>query len=423
MRNPLVTLAFAALTGLNLNLARAEEPTAPPTPAVTPVADPLIIPAPPLNMTNPGTYYVVLGSDTYANAPGLPGAEGATYDCQAVKNHLTKTLRYPETQVMSLCGPELVRERLFRSLSAFLVHGVPSGSTVVVIWIGHGGTAPGANIHQWVASDASFSMYPGAQESLANTGYLLNGITPDVLYREMVRVVPVNTNVVFVTDTARGGTYDAGGVTLELIGPSAEDFEALGMKNVYALSPTPGKSVPVGLTRQTLITCLNPQTMGLSVDTREFLGCYAEGMTRVGGLTIETTGPWNEMNYLFVFPTPPPPVAAKKKVSAPKVTLVVAGGALVVAGGVQAYRGYTEATALSEDIADGKYGVEGDPELDAAVERYNALGTLQPLWYAMGGAGLGAVAVGIAIPNGNKPASPEVVVYLSPTGAGVYWDF
>lgn len=423
MRSLFAPLALVmALTGLTSNPARAEEPTALPTPVVTPTPDPLIIPAPPLNMTNPGTYYVVLGSDTYTNAPGLTGSEGATYDCQAVKNHLTETLRYPASQVMSLCGAELVRERLFRSLSSFLVHGVPSGSTVVVVWIGHGGTAPGTDIRMWATSDASFSMYPGAQETLANTGYLLNGITPDMLYREVVRVIPVNTSVVFVTDTARGGTYDAGGVTLELVGPSAEDFGKLGMKNVYALSPTPGKRVPVGLTRQTLITCLNPRTTGITVDTREFLGCYAEGMTHVGGLTIEMAGAWSETNDLFVFPAPPPVVVTKKKVSAPKVTLVVAGGALAVAGGVQAIRGYTEALALGVDITEGEYGVEGDPALTAAVERYNALSKAQPWWYAMGGVGLAAVTVGIILPNG-KPASSKVVVYLGPTGAGVHGRF
>lgn len=404
MRNPLI-LAALALTGLAFNSARAEEPTL----ALTEQS-----------RLSPSTFFVVAGSGNYPNAPDLTGAEGATNDCLAIAEHL-RGQGLPDAQIMSACGPELVRMRLFALLQEF-ARRVPSGGTLFIMWIGHGGTDPQSGAKLFLATDGSFDLFVSKEGQYASSGYGHDGINVSLLYGATRQNIPTNARVVFVTDVARGGVYKANGGDILLEGPSAKDFEE--MPGVLALSPTPGKLTPVGLTRHTLITCLSPQTMGLSVDTREFLECYAEGMTATG-LTIEMAGTWSETTDLFIFPTPPPPAVAKKKVNAPKVALVVTGSALAAVGVAQAYLGHTEAIELGKGISAGEYGVAGDSKLATAVEHYNTLADTQPLWYAMGGAGLATIAIGIALPttNGKETELPRTTLYLKPTGLEVQGSF
>ncbi|NBX49464.1 hypothetical protein EBT25_05870, partial [bacterium] len=258
------------------------------------------------------TAWVVAGASSYAKAPGLPGVEDAEETCQQIVYHLLR-VGYPAERVMNSCGPELVRTRFFVRLNEFVATQVPAGGTLVVIWLGHGGADPTTKRKVWATTDGSFDLYPGSDHlTIVNPGYVSEGITPDLLYGMTQRVMPTNAQALFVTDTARGGEFEAKGGTISLLGPSAQDFDP--MPGVYALSPTPGKSVPAGITAKALASCIVPSastdgTPGLTA--RELISCYISQLSS-NGVTTQEAGNW-EGELLITFPekagaakTPPP---------------------------------------------------------------------------------------------------------------------
>lgn len=210
-------------------------------------------------------------------------------------------------------------------------------------------------------------------------------------------------------------------------------------------SPTfahPGSFPLVGMTApaiaaKTVVACVGKGLVDQPIPTNvaDLFLCLAYYQVEEEGEPLRTYGSSDdeERATSLSFPPPaveevavpgsPPPAVTTKKANVPKVTLVMTGGALAVVGGVQAYRGYTEARDLAKGINGGEYGVEGDPSLVEPIERYNALGKRQPWWYAMGGVGLGAIGVGIALPSGNNTESPPATMYLSPTGVEVRGSF
>jgi hypothetical protein len=395
LRRLLTLITFLlALVGLafNPNPAQAQES------ATT-------IPAPAVDTTPPSTYFVVVGAQEYKNAPGLTGTEGGEYDCKVIVDHLHKQ-GFGDRHVMSACGPELVRDGFFMRLDRFMMD-VTTGSTVFVVWIGHGGTDPVTGYRVFAAVDGSFDLLPWENSDVAISSYSMSGVSPGLLYGAMQRIIPADTRVVFVTDVARGGTYQASRGTILLEGPSAKDFQD--MPGAYALSPTPGKSVPVGLTRQTLMHCIARPLWSVVLSARQMLECYADVMTK-GGVTVEMAGTWKADDSLVFFPPLAVSPAPSKKPIA-KIVLISGGAMVTVVGTTGAIVTFTEARSLGEDIAAGNYGVAGDPALTVAVERYNQSAAVLPVWYTATGVGAALTVTGITLPMPhNVPVSAKLSV-------------
>lgn len=376
------------------------------------------------SLSPPSTYFVVVGANSgdYKNAPGLTGASGGGDDCVALTRHL-QVQGFDEKHLLSFCGPELVRTRLFARLSD-LTKNIEAGSTLVVVWIGHGGLEPQTNTPLFLATDGSFDLFVDKDTTLtAASGYYQDGISPQLLYGFTRQNLPTNARVVFITDAARGGLYSANGGTLVLEGPSAEDFRD--MPGVYALSPTAGKAVPTSLTRTILSACITAPTLGAGeLTARAFLACYAEGMTRGGNVTIETAGAWGD-EPLVRFPSPviSPAVvspAATHSLPVGKIIVVSGGGIMTLVGGVGAITTFVEARHLGEDIASGNYGAPGDPTLQTAVERYNAHADALTAWYVVTGAGALITGTGALLP---LPHALQEHVTMAPLGVVIHGSF
>jgi hypothetical protein len=367
------------------------------------------------------TAWVVAGASSYAKAPNLPGVEDAEETCQQIVDHLLR-VGYPAERVMNSCGPELVRTRFFVRLNEFVATQVPAGGTLVVIWLGHGGVDPATRRRVWATTDGSFDLYPGVDATFANSGYASEGITPDLLYGMTQRVMPTNARTVFITDTARGGSFEAKGGTISLLGPSAQDFDP--MPGVYALSPTPGKSVPAGITAKALASCIVPSastdgTPGLTA--RELISCYISQMSS-NGVTTQEAGTW-EGELLITFP------ARQGEAKQPllpgwtpaKHALTWGGGGMGLGFGVASIVTYSQGLSLNRDISSGVYGRAGDPRLDGAVERYNALGSRMPYLIVGTVVGAGAMTVGLLLPT--KDTTTNLTVMAGPTGFAVAGRF
>lgn len=368
-----------------------------------------------IRMDPPTTTWVVLGTSTFSKAPNIAGSEDSERQCRAIIEHLTQ-VGYSSSQVLSLCGTELVRERLFANLGDLANKQVKSGGTLVVVWLGGGGTDPASGTRIWSAADASFNAYTGSSDALGSS-YFRSGISPSLLYQYITRFVPTNANVLFLTDSARGGTYATGSGNIELVGPSAHDFDDF--PSVYALSPTPERDVPEGKTYAAITTCINPVRFSVGMITgRELINCYAEAMTGPG-LTIDSMGSWSEDALIFLPQSQAPVPVAKKKVNAAKVALIAAGGAVTVAGGVGALVTYLDARQVVTSVNAGTYGAEGDPRLEDAMARYNRDRTLFLASCIAGGVGLGSVTVGIALPHHDIKATATI----TPTGVSVHGTF
>lgn len=116
--------------------------------------------------------------------------------------------------------------------------------------------------------------------------------------------------------------------------------------------------------------------------------------------------------------TPITPTKQLAPWSTKKIVLTTLGGTAAVTTAFSLVGVYTEASALVNNAAAGKYGAVGDPRLTEAVDAYNRLGSTVPWLWAGVGVGCGVLGVGIALPNTN-----EVTIAPSPTGLSVSGTF
>jgi hypothetical protein len=127
-----------------------------------------------------------------------------------------------------------------------------------------------------------------------------------------------------------------------------------------------------------------------------------------------------------VVPDPDPAIDLPRKPLLPgwtpaKHALTWGGGATTLGFGVASIVTYSQGLSLNRDISSGVYGRAGDPRLDGAVERYNALGSRMPYLIVGTGIGAGAMTVGLLLPT--KDTTTNLTVMAGPTGFAVAGRF
>lgn len=83
---------------------------------------------------NPDNYALVIGIDKYA---GLPEAEYAEHDAQAMRDHLA-ALGYPQRNIVSLLGSDATKAGLLKSIENWLEEKANERSTIFFYYAGHG---------------------------------------------------------------------------------------------------------------------------------------------------------------------------------------------------------------------------------------------------------------------------------------------
>ena len=113
---------------------------------------------------NKNAYAIVIGVEQYRQQ--IPRAEFAVHDAQAVAQYLTKTLGYPENNVVTLLNEHAAKSDFEKYFEKWLPNNVEKNATVFVYYSGHG--AP--NLKK---GDAYLVPYDGDPSFIAETGYPL----------------------------------------------------------------------------------------------------------------------------------------------------------------------------------------------------------------------------------------------------------
>jgi hypothetical protein len=113
---------------------------------------------------NKNAYAIVVGIERYRQQ--LPKADYATQDARAVTEYLTKSLGYPEENVVILLNERALKSDLEKYLEKWLPNNVEPGSTVFVYFSGHG--APNSK-----TGDAYLVPFDGDPSFIDETGYSL----------------------------------------------------------------------------------------------------------------------------------------------------------------------------------------------------------------------------------------------------------
>lgn len=113
---------------------------------------------------NNNSYAIVIGIETYRQK--LPKADYAVSDAKLVSAYLTKTLGYPEENVVTLINEHATRTDLDKYLGTWLKNNVENESTVFIYYSGHGAPNP-------KNGDAYLVPYDGDPTFIADTGYPL----------------------------------------------------------------------------------------------------------------------------------------------------------------------------------------------------------------------------------------------------------
>ena len=109
-------------------------------------------------------YAVVIGIESYRQK--LPKADFAIQDAKLVSDYLTKSLGYPEENVVTLTNDRAGLGDFVKYFEKWLPNNVESGSTVFVYYSGHGAPNP-------KTSDAYLVPYDGDPSFIEETGYSL----------------------------------------------------------------------------------------------------------------------------------------------------------------------------------------------------------------------------------------------------------
>lgn len=296
------------------------------------------------------TFWLLAGSSEYAEP--VPAALGATADCLGLRDDLL-AFGYPAEQVLSFCGTALVKNDIVTAVNG-LSGRLSPGDTLVVYWVGHGGVDPEDPVQKfWHTSD---------------------GLTvgPLIFDSALRRAIPSETNILFLTDTAR----DAG--------PSAGDFVSVNPRTVVA-SPLPGIKQP-GALREIIRGCLR-RNLAMADDNQLSL---AEAGTCLGVTSSATPvpmiggGDWASLTTPIIHYPPEPKLAQKPLAVKPIARWSGLGLGVVsaVAGGVT----YVEARSIYDSAESQNFLVSESMRGD--VERYDDLRLATYVLWGVGVAGL-----------------------------------
>jgi len=109
-------------------------------------------------------YAIVIGIENYRQA--LPKADYAASDAKLVREYLTKTMGYPEANVILLTNERAAKSDFEKYFERWLFNNVEKGGKVFVYYSGHG--APNVK-----TGDAYLVPYDGDPTFIAETGYSL----------------------------------------------------------------------------------------------------------------------------------------------------------------------------------------------------------------------------------------------------------
>ena len=113
---------------------------------------------------NKNAYAIVIGIENYRQK--LPKADFATNDAKLMSEYLTKTMGYPEENVITLMNEHATKSDFEKYFERWLFNNVEKNSTVFVYFSGHG--APNTK-----TGDAYLVPYDGDPSFIAETGYSL----------------------------------------------------------------------------------------------------------------------------------------------------------------------------------------------------------------------------------------------------------
>ncbi|HXE98437.1 MAG TPA: caspase family protein [Dongiaceae bacterium] len=113
---------------------------------------------------NKNSYAIVIGIEEYRKR--LPKADFATEDARLVTDYLTKTLGYPEENVITLLNENATNVDLVKYFEKWLPNNVEKGGTVFVYYSGHGAPEP-------KSGSAFLVPFDGDPSFIDETGYSL----------------------------------------------------------------------------------------------------------------------------------------------------------------------------------------------------------------------------------------------------------
>jgi len=116
------------------------------------------------NKPNKNAYAIVIGIEQYRQK--LPKADYATHDAKVISEYLTKTMGYPEENVITLLGDRALKSDMEKYFDRWLNNNVEENGRVFIYYSGHG--AP--NVKN---GDAYLVPYDGDPAFIAETGYSL----------------------------------------------------------------------------------------------------------------------------------------------------------------------------------------------------------------------------------------------------------
>ena len=111
---------------------------------------------------NKNAYAIVIGIENYRQK--LPKADFATQDAKLVADYLTKTMGYPEENVITLMNEHATYTDMTKYFEKWLPNNVEKGGTVFIYYSGHG--APNTK-----TGDAYLVPYDGDPTFITETGY------------------------------------------------------------------------------------------------------------------------------------------------------------------------------------------------------------------------------------------------------------
>jgi len=114
--------------------------------------------------TNKNAYAIVIGIEQYRQK--LPKADFAVADAKTISEYLTKTMGYPEENVITLLNDRALKSDLEKYFDRWLSNNVEENGRVFIYYSGHG--APNAK-----TGDAYLVPYDGDPTFITETGYSL----------------------------------------------------------------------------------------------------------------------------------------------------------------------------------------------------------------------------------------------------------
>jgi len=111
---------------------------------------------------NKNAYAIVIGIESYRQK--LPKADYAVADAKIISEYLTKTMGYPEENVITLLNDRALKSDMEKYFDRWLANNVEDNGRVFIYYSGHG--APNAK-----TGDAYLVPYDGDPTFIAETGY------------------------------------------------------------------------------------------------------------------------------------------------------------------------------------------------------------------------------------------------------------